>query len=151
MDKLITPFQNAFIQGRNITDNILITYEILDILRKKKGRKKGFGVLKVDICKARDGNGAGQCRRMGSSSPSCMVLSYPISPSPCMMGKTFSLHPHPLGPHEAQPHSVKLYFLLIYPTTSTIFLMKLISLIKIYLKLQLNLSHQIKSILGKIE
>ena len=58
-------------------------------------------------------------------------------------------HPCPLGPHEALPHPVKLYFLLIFPTTSTIFLTKPISLIKIYLKLQLNLSHQIKSIFRK--
>ena len=68
---------------------------------------------------------------------------------PCMTGKTFSPHPHPLGPREAPPHPVKLYFLLICPTISTIFLMKPISLIKIYLKLQLNLSYQIKSIFRK--
>lgn len=42
---LITPFQNAFIQGRNITDNIL---------RKKKNIKKGFGALKIDMSKAYD-------------------------------------------------------------------------------------------------
>lgn len=52
MDRLVTPFQNAFIQGRNITDNILIAHEIFNILRKKKRRQKGFGVLKVDMCKA---------------------------------------------------------------------------------------------------
>ena len=45
-------------------------------------------------------------------------------------------HPRPLGPRETLPHPVKLYFfLLICPTTNTIFLMKPISLIKIYLKL----------------
>ena len=33
--------------------------------------------------------------------------------------------PHPLGPREALPHLVKLYFLLIFLTTSTIFLMNL--------------------------
>ena len=97
----------------------------------------------------RDGNGAGRGRRMGSSSPPRMVLSCPIPAPPRMTGNTFSPHPRPLGPHEAPPHPVKLYFLLICPTTSTIFLMKPISLIKIYLKLQLNLSHQIKSIFRK--
>ena len=54
----------------------------------------------------------------------------------------------PLGPHETPAHPVKFYFLLIYPTT-IFFLMKPISLIKIYLKLQLNLYHQIKSIFRK--
>ena len=49
MDRLITPFPNAFVQGRNITNNILIAHEIFDILKRKKGRKKGFGVLKVDM------------------------------------------------------------------------------------------------------
>ena len=86
---------------------------------------------------------------MGSLSPPRMVLSYPIPAPPRMTGNTFSPHPRPLGPHEAPPHPVKLYFLLLCPTTSTIFLMKPISLIKIYLKLQLNLSHQIKLIFRK--
>ena len=54
MDMLITPYQNAFIQGRNITNNILLAYEIFDTLRKKKGRKKGYGALKIDMCKAYD-------------------------------------------------------------------------------------------------
>ena len=65
------------------------------------------------------------------------------------MGKIFLPHPRPLGPYEVPLQPVKLYFLLNCPTTSTIFLMKSISLIKIYLKLQLNLSHQIKSIFKK--
>ena len=54
MDKLISPFQNAFIQGRSITDNILLAHEIFDTLKKKKGRKKGFGVWKIDMNKAYD-------------------------------------------------------------------------------------------------
>ena len=76
--------------------------------------------------------------------PHGFVLPHPYPAR--MTGKTFSAHPHLLGPHEVLSHLVKLYFLLICPTTSTIFLMKSISLIKIYLKLQLNLFHQIKSI-----
>ena len=60
-------------------------------------------------------------------------------------------HPIPTswGPAKPHPYPVKLYILLICLTTSTIFLMKPISLIKIYLKLQLNLSHQIKSLFRK--
>ena len=54
MDELITPFQNAFIRGRSITDIILLAHEILDMLGKKKGRKNGFGVLKIDMSKAYD-------------------------------------------------------------------------------------------------
>ena len=81
--------------------------------------------------------------------PSCIILSYSIPALPRITGKNFSSHPCPLGPRETPPHPVKLYFLLICPTTNTIFLMKPISLIKIYLKLQLNLSHQIKSIFRK--
>ena len=54
MDKLITPFQNAFIKGRNISDNILIAHEIMDDLRKKRGKKYNFGALKIDMSKAYD-------------------------------------------------------------------------------------------------
>ena len=87
---------------------------------------------------------------MGSSSLPRMVLSFPIPAPPRMMGKTFSSHPRHSGPCEAPPHPVKFYFLLICPTTSIIFLMKPISLIKIYLKLQI---YPIKSnqFLEKIE
>lgn len=35
-------------------DNILLAHEIFDILRKKKGKKKGFGALKIAMCKAYD-------------------------------------------------------------------------------------------------
>ena len=52
MDMLITPYQNAFIQGRNIIDNILLAHEIFDILWKKKNQKKGYGALKIDMFKA---------------------------------------------------------------------------------------------------
>lgn len=54
MDMLITSYQNAFIQGRNITDNILLAHEIFDILRKKKNQKKGYDALKIDMSKAYD-------------------------------------------------------------------------------------------------
>ena len=100
---------------------------------------------------SRDGNGAGRGQRMKSSPPPCMVLFYPI-PTPslsCMMGEIFLPYPRPLEPHEAPSHPAKLYFLLICPQFLIFFLIKPISLIKIYLKLQINLSHQIKLIFSK--
>ena len=54
MDTLITPYQNAFIWGRNVSDNILLAHEILDVLRKKRGKKYSFGALKIDMIKACD-------------------------------------------------------------------------------------------------
>ena len=69
----------------------------------------------------RDGNGSGRGWRMGSSSPPRMVLSCPIPALLRMMGKTFSPYPYPLGPRETPPYPVKLYFLLIFPTTNTVF------------------------------
>ena len=107
------------------------------VSQKEPSREEGMAM-------GQDGaKGWGYCPYPG------MVLFCPIPAMPRMTGKNFSPHPRPLGPREAPPHLVKLYFLLIFPTTSIIFLMKPISLIKIYLKLQLNLSHQIKSIFRK--
>lgn len=54
MDSLSTHFQNAFIRGRNVTDNILIAHEIFNILRKMKRRKMFYGALKIDISKVYD-------------------------------------------------------------------------------------------------
>ena len=54
MDSIITPYQNAFIKGRNITYNILLAHEIIDVVRKKKGKRDSFGVLKIDMSKAYD-------------------------------------------------------------------------------------------------
>ena len=54
MDNLITPFQNAFIQGRQITDNIILAQEIFEFLKKKQKGKWGFRALKLDMNKAYD-------------------------------------------------------------------------------------------------
>ena len=96
--------------------------------KEKKKRKEKKKIIRV-------GMAMGQGQRMRSSSPPRMVLFCPILTLSRLTAKTFSPHPRPLEPREALPHPVKLYFLLTYPTTNTIFLMKPISLIKIYLKL----------------
>ena len=54
MNSIITPFQTAFIKGRNITDNILLAHEISDVVRKKRGKRDSYGVLKIDMSKAYD-------------------------------------------------------------------------------------------------
>ena len=66
-----------------------------------------------------------------------------------MTEKIFLPYPRHLGPCETPLHLVKLYVLLIYPQLLQLFLRKPISLIKMYLKLKINLSHQIKLIFGK--
>ena len=69
--------------------------------------------------------------------------------SPRMTGKIFLPNLRLLGLRETIPHLVKLYFLLICSQLLQLFLIKLVSLIKIYLKLQINLSYQIKLIFSK--
>ena len=63
--------------------------------------------------------------------------------------KNFLTSSLPLETPRSPVLSSKTLLLLMCSTISTIFLMKPISLIKLYLKLQLNLSHQIKSIFRK--
>ena len=54
IDSIITPYQNDFIKDRNISNNILLAHEIIDVLRKKNERKFSFWVLKINMSKAYD-------------------------------------------------------------------------------------------------
>ena len=81
--------------------------------------------------------------------PPCIVLSCLVSTPLCILGKIFSPHPCPLELREAPSHPVKYYFLLIWPQLLQIFLIKQVLFIKIYLKLQINLFHQIIPIFSK--
>ena len=83
----------------------------------------------------------------------CLRLAWfffiPSLPPSYMTVKIFLSHPCPLESYETPPHPVKLNFLLICPQLLHLFLIKPISLIKIYLKLKINLSYQIKLIFSK--
>ena len=95
----------------------------------------------------RDDNGARWVRRMEfSSRPAWFCFTSSLLH---MMGKIFLSHPCPWRPCETLPHPVKIYFFLICPQLLQLFLIKPVLLIKIYLKLQINLPHQIKLIFSK--
>lgn len=51
---VISDLQSAFVLGRQITDNILITYELVHFLRRKKRRKQEYLSIKLDMSKAYD-------------------------------------------------------------------------------------------------
>jgi len=53
LDKLVSPFQSAFILDRSIHDNILLTHEILHKFHMCKG-KTASTAIKLDMEKAYD-------------------------------------------------------------------------------------------------
>lgn len=54
MPQLITEFQNAFVKGRNISDNIILAGEMMHHLNKQKKAKNFWCGYKVDFAKAFD-------------------------------------------------------------------------------------------------
>ncbi|XP_060959161.1 uncharacterized protein LOC115699843 [Cannabis sativa] len=54
LDKIISPFQSAFISGRGIFDNIIIANELVHAINNRKFGKKGWAALKLDMAKAFD-------------------------------------------------------------------------------------------------
>ncbi|KAL3825541.1 hypothetical protein ACJIZ3_021570 [Penstemon smallii] len=53
LQKIISPNQMAFVEGRSINENTIISHEIMHYLHNRKG-KKGFLAIKVDLSKAYD-------------------------------------------------------------------------------------------------
>ena len=54
MAEIITPYQNAFIKGRSIADNIILGSEIINVINRKRKGKWSIGALKLDMDKAYD-------------------------------------------------------------------------------------------------
>lgn len=54
MDEVTTPFQNGFIKGRSISDNLILASKLLTFIQKNKKRKKHWCALKLDIAKVYD-------------------------------------------------------------------------------------------------
>ena len=54
LSDIISDSQCAFVPGRMITDNIMVAYELMHYLKRKRHGNSGFAVLKIDISKAYD-------------------------------------------------------------------------------------------------
>lgn len=46
LNEIIDWNQSAYVPGRSITDNIIVGYECMQIIRQKRGNMNGFEVLK---------------------------------------------------------------------------------------------------------
>lgn len=51
---LFSEEQSAFVPGRNISDNVLVAFELIHFMKRKTSESEGNVALKLDISKAYD-------------------------------------------------------------------------------------------------
>uniref|UniRef100_A0A453KYM4 Reverse transcriptase domain-containing protein n=2 Tax=Aegilops tauschii subsp. strangulata TaxID=200361 RepID=A0A453KYM4_AEGTS len=54
LPEIISPNQSAFVPGRVISDNILLAYEMIHFLQRKKSGRGGYAAIKLNMSKAYD-------------------------------------------------------------------------------------------------
>ena len=54
LPRIISQKQSAFVSGRSITDNVLVAFQIIHLMKRKNKGKQGDVAFKIDISKAYD-------------------------------------------------------------------------------------------------
>lgn len=54
LDQVISENQSAFMSGRLISDNVMIAYEVMHMLKRKRREREAYMALKLDMSKAYD-------------------------------------------------------------------------------------------------
>lgn len=54
MQDIISPYQNAFVKGRLISDGTLLAAEVVNFVHRARKTKSVWGVAKIDLFKAYD-------------------------------------------------------------------------------------------------
>ena len=54
LSTLISPFQHAFVPCRSMTDNVLLSHELLHFINRQTASRTSYDALKIDLNKAYD-------------------------------------------------------------------------------------------------